>query len=145
MVTQVKLTHLAFHVANLDESINFYTKFTSMRTIRERLDQETQMRVAWLSDRPPGQETEFVIVLLEGQPTLLTAEKVKPQAPLGPISHLGFAMESREEVDKIAEMGKQSGILSFGPAYINEVVAYICILTDPDGHQVEFSYGQVLG
>lgn len=145
MITQVKLTHLAFHVANLDKSIEFYTKFTSMRTIRERFDGETQMRVAWLSDRPAGKETEFVIVLLEGQPTLLTTEKVQPQAPLGPISHLGFAMETREEVDKIAELGKQNGILSFGPAYVNEVVAYICILADPDGHQVEFSYGQVLG
>ena len=63
-----KLTHLALHIANLNRSIDFYTKFTNMKVVHERFDAETNMRTAWLSDRDKGHEAEFVIVLLEGTP-----------------------------------------------------------------------------
>jgi catechol 2,3-dioxygenase-like lactoylglutathione lyase family enzyme len=136
-------THVAIHVRDLDKSVEFYTSYTPLKKIHERFDEETNMRTAWLSDRPEGRETEFVLVLLEGTPPQVPG--AQPQAPLAPVSHLGFSVESPEDVDRIAERGKQAGILKLGPMYINEVVGYICILVDPDGHQLEFSYGQVNG
>ena len=42
-------------------------------------------------------------------------------------------------------MAKDDGCLLLGPMYRNAVVGYICIVTDPDGNNVEFSVEQVLG
>ena len=42
-------------------------------------------------------------------------------------------------------MASEDGCLLLGPMYRNEVVGYICIVTDPDGNNVEFSVEQVLG
>ena len=60
-------------------------------------------------------------------------------------SHLGISLNSRDEVDHIAAMAKQDGCLLLGPMYRNEVVGYICVVTDPDGNNVEFSVEQDLG
>jgi hypothetical protein len=54
------------------------------------------MDVAWLSDRSQNDELSFVMVLQEGIPSSLPG--AEPQKPLGPISHLGFGLESREAV-----------------------------------------------
>lgn len=142
-MAQTKMTHLALHISNLDKAIDFYTRFTEMNVVHQRYDKETEMRTAWLSDRDKGRETEFVIVLLEGTPPQIP--NAKPQLPLAPISHMGFSMPTREDVDRTAERGRELGVLKFGPVYLNEIVGYICILADPDGHQLEFSYGQVNG
>ncbi|MCS6803522.1 MAG: VOC family protein [Acidobacteriota bacterium] len=136
-------THLALHVRNLDASVDFYTKHTPLRKIHERYDEVTKMRTAWLSDRPPGRETEYVLVLIEGNPPQIPG--AQPQLPIAPVSHMGFSVETPEDVDRIAEQARAAGILKFGPVYLDDVVGYICIIADPDGHQLEFSYGQVLG
>ena len=44
-----------------------------------------------------------------------------------------------------AAMAKDDGCLLLGPMYRNAVVGYICIVTDPDGNNIEFSVEQVLG
>jgi catechol 2,3-dioxygenase-like lactoylglutathione lyase family enzyme len=136
-------THLALHISNLDRSLEFYATHTPMRKIHERYDEVTNMRTAWLSDRPLGRETEFVLVLIEGDPPQI--KNAKPQVPIAPVSHMGFSVETHDDVDRIADRARQAGILKFGPIYLDDIVGYICIIADPDGHQLEFSYGQVLG
>jgi catechol 2,3-dioxygenase-like lactoylglutathione lyase family enzyme len=136
-------THLALHVRSLQASIAFYERFTNLHVIDRHSDAaSTGMEVVWLSDRPASDENGFVLVLQEGTPHLIPA---KPQSPLGPISHLGFALPSREAVDEVANEGKTGGFLQFGPTLLNPYAGYLCIIHDPDGHNVEFSYGQALG
>jgi hypothetical protein len=72
----------------------------------------TGMEVVWLSDRPASDENGFVLVLQEGTPHSIPG--AKPQSPLGPISHFGFALPSREAVDAVANEGKTVGLLQFG-------------------------------
>jgi lactoylglutathione lyase len=137
-------THLALHVHNLQSSIAFYERFTSLRVVDRHSDSSsTGMEVVWLSDRPVDDANAFVLVLQEGTPRLIPT--AKPQSPLGPISHFGFALASREAVDAIAKEVKQAGLLQFGPTFLNPYAGYLCLVRDPDGHNVEFSHGQSLG
>jgi catechol 2,3-dioxygenase-like lactoylglutathione lyase family enzyme len=134
------LTHIALHVADLDKSVAFYTGFAKMSLVHRREDKETNQTTAWVTSQDTAGTVDFVIVLLCGDPSLFGG--ARPQAPLGPVSHFGFAMQSREEVDDIARQAEEAGLLLRPAEYVNEVVAYICFVRDPDGHSVEFSYGQ---
>jgi catechol 2,3-dioxygenase-like lactoylglutathione lyase family enzyme len=137
-------THLALHVRSLQASIAFYERFTNPRVIDRHSDATcTGMEVVWLSDRPASDENGFVLVLQEGTPHSIP--DAKPQSPLGPISHFGFALPSREAVDAVANEGKTAGLLQFGPTFLNPYAGYLCIIHDPNGHNVEFSHGQALG
>lgn len=137
------LTHIALHVKDLDQSVAFYCNFAGMREIHRRDDKETNQQTAWVTTDAEWAPIHFVMVLLCGAPTLFGG--ARPQAPIGPVSHLGFAVDSRAEVDMIAQKAEALGILRRPPEYVNEVVNYICFVSDPDGHSVEFSYGQELG
>lgn len=137
-------THLALHVRNLEASIAFYAKYTNLRVIDRHSDaSSTGTQVAWLSDRSGDDTRTFIMVLQEGVANVPGGDT--PQKPLGPISHLGFSLSSREEVDAAASEAKTDGVLRFGPTFLNPNAGYLCIIGDPDGHNVEFSHGQALG
>lgn len=123
------LTHIALGVRSLDRTIEFYRRHARLHVVHDRLDGGT--RVVWLAERED--EADFVLVLFE-----VTADR--PAAST--LQHLGFAVASREEVDAAATAGRSEGVLTIEPLYAGPVVGYFCILTDPDGNQVEFSYGQ---
>lgn len=143
------LTHIALPVRDLAATLAFYRKYTDLAVIHERFDDETQMRTAWLAnerDRTSEGAARFVIVLIEGAlPKQITGDIEEEYGFLTSISHLGLSLDSREEVDRIAEMAREEGCLLMGPLYRNEVVGYICIVTDPDGNNLEFSVEQILG
>ena len=109
---------------------------------------DSNMRSVWLANaRDVTQEAaRFVIVLICGKlPTKITGDIKEEYGFLRSISHLGISLETRDEVDAIAAMAKEEGCLLLGPMYRNEVVGYICVVTDPDGNNLEFSVEQVLG
>lgn len=143
------LTHIALPVRDLQATLDFYAKYTNLVVIHERHDPETDLRTAWLAnerDRTTDGAARFVIVLIEGKlPTKITGDIQEHYGFLTSISHLGLSLDTREEVDRIAEMAREDGCLLLGPMYRNEVVGYICIVTDPDGNNLEFSVEQVLG
>jgi catechol 2,3-dioxygenase-like lactoylglutathione lyase family enzyme len=123
------LTHLALGVRDLERTIAFYRKHVRLHVVHDRHDEH--MRVVWLAERES--DPSFVLVLFE-----------VPGAPTGAsaLQHLGFAVESRAEVDAAAAAARADGILAVEPVYAGPVVGYFCIVADPDGNQVEFSYGQ---
>ena len=63
----------------------------------------------------------------------------------GDFGHLGFACDSRERVDAIAENARALGLLEWVPREEPFPVGYYCGVRDPDGNVLEFSYGQPLG
>lgn len=127
------LTHLAFHVRDLEASTAFYQTYCHMRVVHERT--AAGQRVVWLAE--PGREQEFIFVLISGGPG-------KTQAATD-YSHLGFALPSREAVNAIADQARAGGCLAWEPREEPYPVGYYCGLRDPDGIMVEFSYGQPLG
>ena len=134
------LTHFALHVADADVTTVFYEQFAGMRVVRAWEDQDgSSLKVKWLkSIEPPN---SFVLVLLQGKSQLFGGS---PQETIGPLSHFGFSLDSRDAVDAAAKQGEAAGILLMAPRYGGETVGYHCYLRDPNGHSVEFSFGQAL-
>jgi lactoylglutathione lyase len=149
------LTHIALPVRNLEVTLDFYRRYTTLAVIHERADPDTGLRTAWLAnagdttdagDALGIQAARFVIVLIAGSlPKNITGDIVEEYGFLRSISHLGLSCSSREEVDAIAAAAKEEGCLLLGPMYRNPVVGYICVVKDPDGNNLEFSVEQVLG
>ena len=128
-----KLTHVALLVSDVDRTADFYIKYCGLKVIERRMDPNTGFRVIWM-----GENLNFVIVAFEG-------ERKPLQSIVKPLSHLGFSLKSKEEVDQIAEIAKEEDLLDYGPIYVDPDVGYICSVLDPDGNSVEFSFGQKLG
>jgi catechol 2,3-dioxygenase-like lactoylglutathione lyase family enzyme len=124
-------THVALPAHDLDASIAFYASYAGLRVVHDRTHGGD--RVVWLTDgRRP-----FVLVLV--------STAVPVARPLGPFAHLGIAVERRADVDTIAARARSEERLAFGPEDYGPPVGYLCYVRDPDGHNVEFSYGQDVG
>jgi len=128
-------THVALPACDLDASIAFYREYAGLRVVHDRTDYDGDraVRVVWLADgaRP------FVLVL---------AQAASPvSSPLGPFAHLGIALPSAVAVDEIARRAYAEGRLSTEPIDCGPPVGYLCMVRDPDGHTVEFAYGQEVG
>lgn len=129
----VAFTHCAMHVADLDESIAFYERYCGMSIVKEH--GEGSSRVVWLAS--PGAEKTFVLVLLGGGP--------KRDQGADDMTHYGFGVASREDIDKIAAKAKDDGLLHWAPRDYAPPTGYLCGVKDPTGYIIEFSYGQPLG
>jgi len=129
----VAFTHCALQVADLDESIAFYGRYCGMEIVKEH--GEGAARVVWLAS--PGASGRFVLVLLGGG-------TLREQAP-DDMTHYGFGVPARGDVDRIAAMAKADGRLHWEPREYAPPTGYLCGVKDPTGYIVEFSYGQPLG
>ena len=93
------ITHIALHVADVEACIAFYAQVCGLGIVHERTASSGEGRVVWMAAK--GQERSFVIVLLPGGPGAKRAE--------GDFSHIGFAAARAEEVDRMAEVGRDRG------------------------------------
>lgn len=123
-------THVALPATDLDASLAFYRDYAGLRVVHDRATRDPNVRrVLWLSDRT----RPFVLVLL-GMPEV--------GAPLGIPAHLGIAVASRAAVDALAERARIEGRLALAPRDDGPPAGYWCLVRDPDGHMVEFAFGQ---
>jgi catechol 2,3-dioxygenase-like lactoylglutathione lyase family enzyme len=126
-------THCALHVRDLDGSIAFYASYCGLAVVKEHGNGED--RTVWMAS--PREEQSFVLVLLGGGP-----EHEQDKADM---THYGFAVGARADVDAIAERGRQEGRLHWEPVEFPPPTGYLCAVKDPSGHIIEFSFGQPLG
>ena len=131
--TTPRITHLALHVEDLNACVGFYREFCHMVVIHQR--SSGQKQIVWMAE--PGRETDFIFVMMNGGRNL--------SLPDDDYRHFGFALDSRQQVDDIAQLAKQRGCLVWEPRDEPFPVGYYCGLRDPNGNYVEFSYGQPLG
>ena len=130
---QPAFTHCALHVRDLDRSIDFYRSYCGLEIVKQH--GQGKGRVAWLAS--PGEEDHFVLVLLGGGPA---REQDKDD-----MTHYGFGVASRDDIDKIAERGRREGLLHWEPRDYDPPTGYLCAVRDPTGYIIEFSHGQPLG
>jgi catechol 2,3-dioxygenase-like lactoylglutathione lyase family enzyme len=131
-MVDVGLTHIALPVTALEKSIEFYTEYAGMQVIHRRLDRETGVAVAWLSDKT----RPFAIVLIQ---------KDVVNNVLAPLAHLGIGCASRSVVNDLCAKAAQAGVLLQAPQDSGYPIGYWAFLRDPDGHTLEVSYGQEIG
>lgn len=129
----LEFTHCALHVRNLDESIAFYESYCGLGIIKEH--GHGPERAVWMANA--GKGNDFVLVLLGGG-------SEHPQGK-DDMTHYGFAVSSRADVEAIAERGRREGRLFWEPQEFPPPTGYLCAVRDPSGYIIEFSYGQPLG
>ena len=123
-------THITINTTDIDRSVEFYTSLCGLSIVRDRR-LEGRHNV-WLGPKTnPREDPIFVLVIVQ--------DAVKAR-----LDHFGFQCDSREEVDRIAELAKEQNILVEPPTDLGGVVGYFVMVRDPDGHLVEFTYGQPL-
>jgi catechol 2,3-dioxygenase-like lactoylglutathione lyase family enzyme len=130
-MSDVGLTHVALSVSKLEESIAFYAAYARMKVVHQRAD--GPIRVAWMTDN----NRRFVIVLAE-----MAAQR---DAPLAPFGHIGIGCESRADLDRLCNRARAEGRLKSGPSDDGYPVGYWAYIADPDGNNLEISYGQEIG
>jgi catechol 2,3-dioxygenase-like lactoylglutathione lyase family enzyme len=125
------LTHVALPIADAGRSTAFYARFAHMEVVHQRVDPDSGATVVWLSDltRP------FVVVLIE----------TAVSHTLGGFAHLGVGLEDRDQVDAACAAAREAGHAVLGPFDDGPPVGYWAIIEDPDGHNLEVSYGQEVG
>ncbi len=131
-MSDIGLTHIALPASDVEASVRFYAKYARMSVVHRRGDAESGGEVVWVSDRT----RPFVVVLIGVG---------KVEHPLRPWAHLGIGCESREEVDRLCAEARAEGRLLQGPTDSGYPVGYWALLSDPDGHTLELSFGQEVG
>ena len=133
------LTHIALHVCNVEASVQFYREYAGLHDIHSRGDD--QSCVGWISDlkRPFG----LVLLQRRGGPVRRwLANQLGGFRPA--LAHIGVALSSRAEVDVLCEKASREGILRKPPRDAGHPVNYYGMLADPDGNNLELSFGQVM-
>jgi catechol 2,3-dioxygenase-like lactoylglutathione lyase family enzyme len=135
---KARWTHIALRVKDIDETIAFYTSMTPLEVLDKRSDEFGHG--AWLghSDSP---DKPFILVLAQFFPAT-DPFKDAPQEVLAPFAHLGIELTSREELDEVAARATEAGCLAMPPTEMPPPIGYICMVRDPDGNMIEFSYDQ---
>lgn len=123
-------THITINCSDLDRSVEFYTSVCGLSIVRDRRTEGRHN--VWLGPSVvPDEDPEFVLVMVQ--------DEIKAR-----LDHFGFQCDSREEVDQIAELARSQNFLIDPPTDVGGVVGYFTTITDPDGHLIEFTFGQPL-
>ncbi len=136
--TEPRWTHIALRVKDIEATIAWYTDFTPLELITQREDDDGYG--AWLG-MPEATNNPFILVcaqFFEGKDPFASA----PRTVLGPFAHLGMELTAKADVDAMAARGEKAGCLAMPATMMPAPIGYICMLNDPDGNTVEFSWDQ---
>jgi catechol 2,3-dioxygenase-like lactoylglutathione lyase family enzyme len=134
--------HAAFRVADLDRSVAFYQRVLPA-TLVSRRQSEDRWRTEVATLRPEGQD-DFSLVLLMPRRVrwLLRAFHTLVPRQTRSSEHLGFACDSREELDERLAAARAHGVRTpSAPTRADGRDAWLLEVHDPDGNAVEWTFG----
>jgi catechol 2,3-dioxygenase-like lactoylglutathione lyase family enzyme len=136
--TSARWTHIALRVADIDASIAWYQEFTPLELLEKRQDDDGYG--AWLG-HSDNVDSPFLLVLAQFFPDR-DPFAPHPIAKMAPFNHIGIELPTKEAVDEIAARAAEAGCLGMPATQMPDPIGYICMLDDPDGNLVEFSFDQ---
>jgi lactoylglutathione lyase len=131
-------THVALRVDDIDASIEWYNTHTPLELLDKRSDELGFG--AWLGHAEPS-DHPFVLVLAQFFPDTDPFADA-PKEVLAPFAHLGIELPTRDAVDEAARRADDAGCLAMSPRQMPDPIGYICMVSDPDGNMIEFSFDQ---
>lgn len=136
--SEARWTHIALRVGDIDESISWYQTYTPLELLDRRQDE--MGFGAWLG-QPDSADKPFVLVLAQFLPATDPFGDY-PKEVLAPFAHFGVELPQHADIDAIAARGAEAGCLAMPPREMPDPIGYVCMLRDPDGNMIEFSYDQ---
>lgn len=131
MASEIGFSHVALPVSDIDRSAAFYQRWAGLEVIDRLEDPKSGAKAVRLAD--PRRGRAFMVALVQhGQVT----------HQLAGMGHLGIGCIDRSEVERLSKEAEAEGCLRSGPTDSGFPLGYWCFLLDPDGHQLELSYGQ---
>ncbi|MCA8939135.1 MAG: VOC family protein [Planctomycetes bacterium] len=129
----MRFTHNAIVTANAEALIGWYGRWCKMRLVRDRIEADGT-RVAWLA---APERKDLIFVLIETKDPNRVSN---PPKSLG--EHFGFALVNKSEVDSLRQAMNDAGETVTECEDYGGIVGYLFIAKDPEGRNVEFSFGQ---
>ena len=130
MASDIGFSHVSLQVSDIERSVAFYEKWAGMTVVDRLEDPKSGAKATRMSDPRRG---DFVVALVQHGEVRHT---------LGGMCHLGIGCADRAEVDRLSKEADAEGCLKNGPVDSGFPLGYWSFLVDPDGHQLEVSYGQ---
>jgi len=130
MASEPGLNHVALQVSDIEASVAFYERWAGLQVLDRLEDPTSGNKAVRLGEKA----RDFVVALVQ------SPQPVRHQ--LAGMCHLGVGCVDRAEVDRLCAEAKKDGCLSHGPVDAGFPLGYWAFLADPDGHQLELSYGQ---
>lgn len=123
--------HVLFKVKDADASIRFYSEYLGMNAVQDQKDSDGK-RWVWMrfSENPNAplfvfvEETQF-----KGGAT-----------PAQSLQSFSFRMTDLKPVEELSSRAQKDGLLLEAAAYGGHMRGYFCVVADPDGNRLEFSY-----
>jgi catechol 2,3-dioxygenase-like lactoylglutathione lyase family enzyme len=122
----------------MDATIAWYLEYTPLELLDRREDDDGYG--AWLG-HPEHADAPFILVLAQFFPDR-DPFAPHPITKMAPFNHIGIELPTREAVDEVAARADAAGCLSMIATQMPDPIGYICMLNDPDGNLVEFSFDQ---
>lgn len=123
--------HLLLKTKDADHSIRFYSDYLGMAAVLDQKDKDGS-RWVWLrfSENPTA---PYLVLLEKSGP-----EKALPAPTTSQL--LSFRLGDMKRVQDIAEKAKKENCLLEGTSEGGALRGYFCLVSDPDGNQLEFSW-----
>jgi lactoylglutathione lyase len=123
--------HIQFKVKDADLSIRFYSEYLGMGAVMDQKDSDGR-RWVWLrfSENPYAP----LFVLVENN------QFGKAGSLAMSLQHLSFRLPDLKPVEEISAKAKKDDCLVEAAQYGGHMRGYFCLISDPDGNLLEFSY-----
>lgn len=123
--------HILFKVKDADLSIHFYSEYLGMGAVSDQRDGDGK-RWVWMRFSENPYAPLFVFTEETHLKSVPGAQAVLPT--------LSFRLTDLKPVEEISAKAKKDNCLVEPAGYGGHIRGYFCVVSDPDGNLLEFSY-----
>jgi lactoylglutathione lyase len=121
-------THITIQVSDVDRSIAFYARWCGMLVVRDR--RKTGGSTVWLGTDADSDGKRDLLIVLDPEPV---TDRMR---------HFGFQLSSLADLAECEIRAHDAGVLKESMTHVGGEVGDYLMITDPDGHEIEFTVGQ---